>query len=153
MNTYGEFVQKVLTDIGPDASRELAEHHYVLYPSVPNRANAGVAAAQFNLGVMHDFGQGVPKNPQEAARWYRAAARQGHASAQFNLGGVYFDGQGVPQDHVRAYVWFTLAAIAGAPGGQQEPQCAGQAAQHRTDGAGATNGTRLPGPQLRRLSF
>ena len=37
-------------------------------------ANAGVAAAQFNLGVMHDFGQGVPKNPQEAARWYRAAA-------------------------------------------------------------------------------
>ena len=79
-------------------------------------ANAGVAAAQFNLGVMHDFGQGVPQNPQEAARWYRAAARQGHASAQFNLGGMYFDGQGVPQDHVRAYVWFTLAAIAGAPG-------------------------------------
>lgn len=79
-------------------------------------ANNGVAAAQFNLGVMFDFGQGVGKNPAEAARWYRTAATQGHAGAQFNLAGLYYDGVGVPQDHLRAYVWFTLAAIAGAPG-------------------------------------
>ena len=79
-------------------------------------AAQGVAPAQFNLGVMYDFGQGVAKDPVEAARWYRAAAVQGHGGAQFNLGGMYFDGQGVAQDHIRSYVWFALAATAGAPG-------------------------------------
>jgi TPR repeat protein len=79
-------------------------------------AAQGMASAQFNLGVMYDFGQGVAKDATQALRWYRAAAAQGHAAAQFNLGGMYFDGQGVASDHVRAYVWFTLAATAGAPG-------------------------------------
>ena len=76
----------------------------------------GLAPAQFNLGVMYDFGQGVAKDPVEAVRWYRAAAVQGHGGAQFNLAGMYFDGLGVAQDPVRSYVWFTLAAAAGAPG-------------------------------------
>jgi TPR repeat protein len=79
-------------------------------------AAQGMASAQFNLGVLYDFGQGVPKDPAMALQWYRAAAAQGHAAAQFNLGGMYFDGQGVAPDQLRAYVWFTLAAIAGAPG-------------------------------------
>ena len=79
-------------------------------------ASEGLAPAQFNLGVMYDFGQGVAKDPVQAVRWYRAAASQGHGGAQFNLGGMYFDGHGVAQDHVRSYVWFTLAAAAGAPG-------------------------------------
>jgi hypothetical protein len=76
----------------------------------------GLAPAQFNLGVMYDFGQGVAKDPVQAVRWYRAAAAQGHGGAQFNLGGMYFDGVGVAQDHMRSYVWFTLAAAAGAAG-------------------------------------
>lgn len=79
-------------------------------------AAQGLAPAQFNLGVMYDFGQGVAKDPVEAVRWYRAAAVQGHGGAQFNLAGMYFDGLGVAQDPVRSYVWFTLAAAAGAPG-------------------------------------
>jgi len=79
-------------------------------------AAEGLAPAQFNLGVMYDFGQGVAKDPVEAVRWYRAAAAQGHGGAQFNLGGMYFDGHGVAQDHLRSYVWFTLAAAAGVPG-------------------------------------
>lgn len=79
-------------------------------------AAQGVAPAQFNLGVMYDFGQGVAKDPVEAVRWYRAAAVQGHGGAQFNLAGMYFDGLGVAQDPVRSYAWFALAAAAGAPG-------------------------------------
>ena len=89
-------------------------------------AAQGNAAAKFNLGVMHDFGQGVQPDPAAAVRWYRDAAAQGHGGAQFNLGGLYFDGTGVPQDRLRAYMWFTLAATAGAPGASRNRNSVGR---------------------------
>ncbi len=73
-------------------------------------AEQGDATAQFNLGVMYNFGQGVPQDYQEAVRWYRLAAEQGYAPAQFNLGFLYDKGQGVPQDYVQAHMWYNLAA-------------------------------------------
>ncbi len=79
-------------------------------------ATEGDAIAQFNLGVMLDFGQGAAQDPVQAAVWYRKAAAQGHGAAQFNLGGLYLDGLGVPKDAVRAQMWFSLAAAAGVPG-------------------------------------
>ena len=96
-------------------------------------AQHGHAVAQFNLGVMHDFGQGTPKDPEQAVKWYRLAAAQGHGGAQFNLGGLYFDGLGVPRDLVRATMWFTLSAAAGIPG----------AAKNRSAVAGALTPTEL----------
>jgi hypothetical protein len=89
-------------------------------------ATQGVAAAQFNLGVMFDFGQGVGRDPAAAVRWYREAAAQGHGGAQFNLGGLYFEGVGVPQDRLRAYMWFTLGATAGAPGASRNRNIVGR---------------------------
>ena len=76
-------------------------------------AKQGVAKAQFNLGVMYERGQGVPKDSAEAVRWYRRAAEQGFAKAYFNLGNMYDMGQGVPQDYAEAYIWFSLAAAGG----------------------------------------
>jgi len=70
----------------------------------------GLAAAQFNLGVMYDNGQGVTQDYAEAVRWYREAADQGLAAAQFNLGLMYCNGQGVTQDYAEAYIWLNLAA-------------------------------------------
>lgn len=89
-------------------------------------ANQGVAAAQFNLGVMFDFGQGVGRDPAAALRWYREATAKGHGGAQFNLGGLYFEGVGVPQDRLRAYMWFTLAAEAGAAGASRNRNIVGR---------------------------
>jgi len=43
------------------------------------------SGAQFNLGLMYDFGEGVPEDDEEAVRWYREAAEQGNAAAQVNL--------------------------------------------------------------------
>ena len=57
------------------------------------RAEAGVAVAQYDLGVMHANGLGVPEDDAEAMRWYRLAADQGHADAQVNLASMYFTGQ------------------------------------------------------------
>jgi TPR repeat protein len=76
----------------------------------------GDAVAQFNLGVMLDFGQGTAADQVQAAGWYRKAAAQGHGAAQFNLGGLYLEGLGVPKDPVRAYMWFTVSAAAGVQG-------------------------------------
>ena len=63
--------------------------------TVRQAADQGDANAQFNLGVMYDFGEGVPKDDAEAVEWYRLAAEQGYANAQFNLGLMYANGEGV----------------------------------------------------------
>ena len=76
-------------------------------------AEKGDAEAQNNLGVMYDYGEGVPKDHAEAVRWYRKAAEQGHASAQSNLGFMYLTGYGVPKDYVQAYMWSYLAVARG----------------------------------------
>ena len=76
-------------------------------------AEQGDAAAQYNLGLMHETGQGVPQDDKAAAQWFRRAAEQGHASAQFNLGNMYRKGQGVSQDDKAAAQWFRRAAEQG----------------------------------------
>ena len=59
------------------------------------------------------MGIGVPKDFEEAAKWYRMAADQGFAKAQYNLGVCYCKGVGVPKDDIMAYMWFNLAASNG----------------------------------------
>jgi len=76
-------------------------------------ADQGHAIAQHNLGSIYYWGNGVPKDAEEAVKWYRKAADQGNASAQFNLGVVYFNGEGVPKDKVMSYKWFNLSAAQG----------------------------------------
>ena len=76
-------------------------------------AAKGHAQAQFRLGCLYTFGQGVPADHALALRLYRLAAEQGDLDAQNNLGGMYAEGLGVTPDQVEAYMWFELAANAG----------------------------------------
>ena len=76
-------------------------------------AEQGYAPAQFHLGFMYEYGQGMPQDDEQAAHWYRKAAEQGDADAQFSLGILYLIGQGVQQDTVLAYVSFGIAASRG----------------------------------------
>ena len=73
-------------------------------------AEQGVVGAQFVLGRMYYYGEGVTENDAEAMSWYRKAAEQGYAAAQGILGVMYEKGEGVPQDYVQAHKWFNLAA-------------------------------------------
>ena len=77
------------------------------------KAEAGDAEAQFNLGVMYDEGEGVPKDDKEAVKWWQKAADQGNAKTQVNLGGMYEKGQGVGQDFKEAFKWYQTAADQG----------------------------------------
>ncbi len=74
-------------------------------------AERGNASAQYYLGIMYDYGRGVPKDDTEAAKWYCKAAEQGNRFAQLFLGIMYKFGTGVPQDYVLAYMWLNLAAV------------------------------------------
>ncbi|HFA7670055.1 TPA: sel1 repeat family protein [Neisseria gonorrhoeae] len=72
-------------------------------------AEQGNAAAQFNLGVMYENGQGVRQDYVQAVQWYRKASEQGDAQAQYNLGLMYYDGRGVRQDLALAQEWLGKA--------------------------------------------
>jgi hypothetical protein len=76
-------------------------------------AAKGDAAAQYNLGVMHEHGQGTAQDAKEALRWYRLAAEQGHFRAQFNLGLMYASGKGAAKDDKEAAKWYRKAAERG----------------------------------------
>ena len=81
-------------------------------------ADQGAPDAQFYLGFMNEYGQGVPRNSVEAIKWYRKAADQHHAVAQFSLGIMYANGEGVPHSDSEAAQWYRLAADQGLAGAQ-----------------------------------
>ena len=76
-------------------------------------AEQGNAKAQYNLGLMYHYGQGVPQDDAEAVKWYRRAAERGVAQAQYTLGVMYSKGRAVPQDYAEAIKWFRKAAEQG----------------------------------------
>ncbi len=82
------------------------------------QADQGNADAQYQLGLMYDFGEGVPEDDATAVRWYRLAAEQGHAETEFRLGSIYAVGIGVPQDEAESGRWYRLAAEHGHSGAQ-----------------------------------
>ena len=105
------------------------------------RAVAGDASAQLDLGLHYVTGRGIPPDESAALRWIGQAAAQGNAAAQFELGSYYtlashrdyqraaalqgfapaqsslamlhLAGAGVPEDRVEAYAWLLLAAEPG----------------------------------------
>jgi formylglycine-generating enzyme required for sulfatase activity len=77
------------------------------------KAERGDTDAQSRLGVMYDLGDGVPKDSEEAVRWYRKAADKGNARGQWLLGTTYSNGIGVSQDSAEAAKWFRKAADQG----------------------------------------
>ena len=73
-------------------------------------AGNGHASAQYNLGRMLQFGEGLVENDSEAAEWYQRAAEQGLAVAQYNLGWMYENGEGVTEQDQEALKWYQQAA-------------------------------------------
>ena len=76
-------------------------------------AEKGDAKAQYNLGVIYYYGQGVSEDGKEAVKWYRKAAEQGHAEAQLSLGKAYFQGDTGRPDDKEAVKWYRKAAEQG----------------------------------------
>lgn len=81
-------------------------------------AEQGVASAQATLGWMFNNGKGVPKDNDQAMKWYQLAAGQGEPTAQNNLGLMYEKGEGIPQDYKLALESYRMAAEKNSDVGQ-----------------------------------
>ena len=81
---------------GPEEMREITE-------DLLREAWSGDADAQFEVALAYHLGLGVPRDEEEAIRWFRAAAIQGDSAAMNNLGVMHYHGEGVPApDHEAA---------------------------------------------------
>jgi len=76
-------------------------------------AEKGLREAQFKIGMMYGYGQGVPQNLPEAAEWLMKAAESGHAEAQYYLSIMYANGRGVEKDESKFLEWSTKSANQG----------------------------------------
>ncbi len=90
-----------------------------LLPAIGGRAlisaaEAGDAAAAFEIAVRYSEGRGVPTNLEESAMWFDRAARGGVTPAIFRLGGLYEKGIGVKKDLKRAQALYSAAADRGS---------------------------------------
>ena len=94
------------------------------FATAPNEwrqmAEQGQAAAQYNLGIMYEYGRGVTQNDVEAVKWYRKASVQGVSVAQYKLGVMYDNGWGVPPSDTEAVRWYGNAAEQGHPLAQHD---------------------------------
>jgi hypothetical protein len=76
-------------------------------------AEAGLASAEWSLGLAYVNGNGVSPDSAQGLRWLRKAAEQGDLNAIFSLGVSYMIGRGVPEDPILAHAWFSLGAARG----------------------------------------
>jgi TPR repeat protein len=77
------------------------------------KAEAGGAAAQFNLGLCYKNGTGVAADSRAAFEWFRRAATAGYAPAINAVGVCFKDGTGVAVDAKEAFTWYRRGAEAG----------------------------------------
>ncbi len=80
-------------------------------------AESGDADCEAIIGALYENGHGVPRDPGEAAKWYRRSAEKGNSFAATHLGLAYERGQGVQKDLAAAEKWFRQAAEKGSPEG------------------------------------
>lgn len=73
-------------------------------------AESGHAKARTNIGYAYATGEGLPRNPKEAVRWFRMAAAQGDLVAMDDLGYATLNGEGVEKSTQEAIKWYTQAA-------------------------------------------
>ena len=62
------------------------------------KAENGDAEAQYALGDMYRYGDGVSEDETEGVKWYRKSADQNYGNAQDTLGYCYKHGIGVSKD-------------------------------------------------------
>lgn len=87
-------------------------HQHV--PELSRLANDGDPEAQFLLAQRYEHGgDGIPRDPPQALRWYKAAAGNGHRASMLALSHIYESGSGVPRDVEAARSWARRATGAG----------------------------------------
>ncbi|ALS66649.1 caspase family protein [Pandoraea apista] len=74
------------------------------------RARGNDAAALTTLGMIYEYGYGVPRDPKAAVNLYKRAANTGYPIAQTLLGEIYFEGKLAQRDYAESEKWLARAA-------------------------------------------
>jgi TPR repeat protein len=75
----------------------------------------GDAEAQYFLGRQYLHGNGIQKDPLQAARWLGLAAEKGDPRAQALLGQMLFQGEDIAKQAARGLFWLILAKDGAGP--------------------------------------
>ena len=105
-------------------------------------AQQGHVAAQLNVAVLYEKGQGVPQDFVEAAKWYRQAAEQGDVQAQYSMGVLSENGTGIAKDPDEARKWYRI--VMASPSTDADTLRIKERARTRL--AGLTGATEIPVP-------
>lgn len=73
--------------------------------SYKSQAEQGDSEAMYKLGYCYNYGKGVDKNHEEAAKWYKMAAENGNVRGMERIEYCYRKGHGVPADENEANKW------------------------------------------------
>lgn len=77
-------------------------------------ATAGNSEAQYYLGKIYLFGEGVPEDEIKSLDWYTKSAQHGHIVSQSMLGTIFLNGgKLIPKDYKQADYWLRKAAEQG----------------------------------------
>ena len=80
---------------------------------VRQAAEAGNPTANYEMGYLCEFGDGVPKNLAQSAQWYLRGAKMGNAAAEAAAGQLYENGNQVQENWDTAAQWYTKSAQQG----------------------------------------
>jgi len=73
-------------------------------------AQQGDLDARMRLGLMFHEGDGVSRDPEQAAHWFRLAASEKLPAGEAALGYLHEQGMGVEQNFAKALTWYREAA-------------------------------------------
>lgn len=76
-------------------------------------AARGDVRAGYEVARRFSYGLGVPKNAEQAIKWYMQGASKGFAPSQYRLATYYERGRGIEKNLGRAKVWYQRAAMLG----------------------------------------
>ena len=97
-----------------EAKQKLAEKDYAAARAIYlSLANQNDAKACYNLGLMSQNGDGVPKSMDEAVKWYTKSADLGYKEAQYTLGSLVFQRMIHSISYPQAVTYYEQAAQQG----------------------------------------
>ncbi len=82
-------------------------------PACQQQAKLGNAAAQAELGLRYQQGEGVAPDVMKAFYWFKKAAEQGNPIGLEEVGTAYYRGDSVARDNQKAIYWWKQAAEKG----------------------------------------
>ncbi|WP_133130011.1 tetratricopeptide repeat protein [Legionella yabuuchiae] len=112
-------MKKALTSYSPAAVAlgfihdTVFDNYQIALASYQQAAKQNDTVGQYNLGLMHELGKGVPVNFEKAQALYFKAAEAENAEAMVQLAGLYFNGLNGPRDERTALHWYQKAAALG----------------------------------------